>query len=33
VNFISVVGQIRVIPGALDDMAARYRKAWAARRS
>lgn len=28
VNFISVVGQVRVIPGALDEMAARYRDAW-----
>lgn len=28
VNFISVVGQVRVIPGALNDMARRYRDAW-----
>lgn len=30
VNFMSVVGQVRVIPAALDDMADRYRTAWAA---
>ncbi|MBM4108270.1 MAG: HIT domain-containing protein [Phycisphaerae bacterium] len=30
VNFMSVVGQVRVIPAALDDMADRFRKAWAA---
>lgn len=29
VNFISVVGQIRVIPAALDETARRYRAAWA----
>ena len=29
-NFITTVGQIRVVPQALDDMARRYRKAWAA---
>ncbi len=29
VNFISTVGQIRVIPSALEQMAQRYRKAWA----
>lgn len=28
VNFISVVGQVRVIPAALDASAARYRLAW-----
>lgn len=28
VNFISVVGQVRVIPSALDDMAKRYREVW-----
>ncbi len=28
VNFITTVGQIRVIPGALDAMAARYRETW-----
>lgn len=28
VNFISVVGQVRVIPGALEDMAKRYREVW-----
>ncbi|MEZ6242599.1 MAG: HIT domain-containing protein [Phycisphaerales bacterium] len=28
VNFISVVGQIRVIPSALEQMAQRYRAAW-----
>ncbi|MFM9957516.1 MAG: HIT domain-containing protein [Phycisphaerales bacterium] len=28
VNFISVVGQVRVIPGALDDMYRRYREVW-----
>ena len=28
VNFISVVGQVRVIPGALDTMAERYRETW-----
>ncbi|MBX3382985.1 MAG: HIT domain-containing protein [Phycisphaeraceae bacterium] len=28
VNFMSVVGQVRVIPNALDAMAARYRAAW-----
>lgn len=28
VNFISTVGQVRVIPGALDIMAARYRRNW-----
>ncbi len=27
VNFMSVVGQVRVIPGALEDMAGRYRAA------
>ena len=32
VNFISAVGQIRVIPSALDDMARRYREVWAAMR-
>ncbi len=30
VNFITAVGQIRVIPSALEQMAARYRKAWSA---
>ena len=30
VNFITTVGQIRVIPSALQQMAQRYRKAWAA---
>lgn len=29
VNFISVVGQVRVIPGALEEMAKRYRDVWA----
>ena len=28
VNFITVVGQIRVIPSALESMAERYREAW-----
>lgn len=28
VNFISVVGQVRVIPAALDETARRYREAW-----
>ncbi|MEQ8843947.1 MAG: HIT domain-containing protein [Phycisphaerales bacterium] len=28
-NFITTVGQIRVVPQALDDMARRYRAAWA----
>lgn len=28
VNFMSVVGQVRVIPGALDDMHARYKEVW-----
>lgn len=28
VNFISVVGQVRVIPGALEDMWRRYREVW-----
>jgi ATP adenylyltransferase len=28
VNFITVVGQVRVIPGALDDMYKRYREVW-----
>ncbi len=28
VNFISVVGQVRVIPGALEAMAGRYREVW-----
>lgn len=28
VNFITVVGQVRVIPGALDDMYGRYREVW-----
>ncbi len=28
VNFMSVVGQVRVIPAALEDMADRYRRAW-----
>ncbi len=32
VNFISVVGQVRVIPGALEDMARRYREVWDALR-
>lgn len=27
-NFMSVIGQIRVIPSSLDAMAARYRQAW-----
>jgi ATP adenylyltransferase len=30
VNFISVVGQVRVIPASLEKMAARYRAAWSA---
>lgn len=30
VNFMSVVGQVRVIPSSLEAMAARYRAAWAA---
>jgi len=29
VNFITTVGQIRVIPSALEQMAERYRRAWA----
>lgn len=29
VNFMSVVGQVRVIPVSLERMAARYREAWA----
>jgi len=29
VNFMSVVGQVRVIPSSLEAMAARYRAAWA----
>jgi ATP adenylyltransferase len=29
VNFITVVGQVRVIPAALEAMAERYRRAWA----
>ena len=29
VNFITSVGQIRVIPSALEQMSERYRKAWA----
>jgi ATP adenylyltransferase len=32
VNFMTVVGQIRVIPAALDAMAQRYRAAWATMR-
>jgi len=28
VNFITVVGQVRVIPSALEDMARRYRDVW-----
>ncbi len=28
VNFITAVGNIRVIPSALDDMFARYRATW-----
>ena len=28
-NFITTVGQVRVVPQALDDMARRYRDAWA----
>lgn len=28
VNFISVVGRVRVIPSALDEMAKRYREVW-----
>lgn len=28
VNFMTVVGQVRVIPGALDDMHARYKEVW-----
>lgn len=32
VNFITVVGQIRVIPAALETMAARYRTVWHAMR-
>lgn len=28
VNFMAVVGQVRVIPGALESMAARYREVW-----
>ncbi len=28
VNFMSVVGHVRVIPSALDDMAKRYREVW-----
>jgi ATP adenylyltransferase len=28
VNFISVVGQVRVIPGAMEVMAERYRRVW-----
>ena len=33
VNFITVVGQVRVIPSALDAMGARYREQWATMRS
>jgi len=33
VNFITVAGNIRVIPSALDDMAQRYRHAWDEMRS
>lgn len=29
VNFLTVVGRVRVIPSALDAMASRYREAWA----
>lgn len=32
VNFITIVGQVRVIPSSLEAMAARYRAAWAAAR-
>lgn len=32
VNFMTVVGQVRVIPGALPQIAERYRAAWAAGR-
>lgn len=32
VNFMSVVGQVRVIPSSLAEMAARYRAAWRAMR-
>lgn len=28
INFMSVVGNVRVIPGSLDNMAARYRQVW-----
>jgi ATP adenylyltransferase len=33
VNFISTVGQVRVIPSSLDAMAARFRKVWEAMNS
>jgi ATP adenylyltransferase len=33
VNFMSVVGQVRVIPGALEEMAGRYRRMWATMRT
>lgn len=32
VNFITTIARIRVIPSALDEMAQRYREAWAKRR-
>jgi hypothetical protein len=28
VNFMAVVGQVRVIPGSLESMAKRYRTVW-----
>jgi ATP adenylyltransferase len=28
VNFMAVVGQVRVIPGSLESMAKRYREVW-----
>ena len=33
VNFMTVVGQVRVIPAALEHMARRYRQTWALMRS